>query len=131
MPHDFANFVSEPVTLAIIGCSQRGRRYAAFALQEPTFCKVVAIAEPHLKTHQVMTEAHSMDKTLVFESYEHLLKASADTLQATGKRLADAVIITVDAHVACQGSEEQTRTFANGALQLPLVLAALVRRLSL
>ena len=36
-----------------------------------------------------------------------------------------------DAHVACLGSEEQTRTFANGALQLPLVLVALVRRLSL
>ncbi|KAH9899731.1 streptomycin biosynthesis protein StrI [Cubamyces lactineus] len=95
MPHDFARFATEPVTLAIVGCGQRGRGYAAYALQEPTLCKVVAIAEPRPKTRKIMSETYSIDKTLVFETYEDLLKASADTLQTIGKRLADAVVIAV------------------------------------
>ncbi|KAI0332682.1 streptomycin biosynthesis protein StrI [Cubamyces sp. BRFM 1775] len=99
MPHDFATLATEPVTIAIVGCGHRGRVYAAYALQEPTLCKVVAIAEPRLKARKTMSETYSIDKTLVFEAYKDLLKASADTLQTTGRRLADAVVITVQDHL--------------------------------
>ncbi|KAJ8482652.1 hypothetical protein ONZ51_g5226 [Trametes cubensis] len=99
MPNDFAIFAAGPVTLAIVGCGQRGRGYAAYTLQEPTLCKLVAIAEPRLQTRQTMRETYSLDKNLVFETYEDLLKASADKLQTTGKRFADAVIITVQDHL--------------------------------
>ncbi|KAI0638324.1 streptomycin biosynthesis protein StrI [Trametes polyzona] len=100
MPHDIqAMFATEPVTLAIVGCGQRGRAYAAYALQEPTLCKVVAIAEPLVKTRGIVAEAHSVDKTLVFETWQDLLKASADTIQTIGKRLADAVVIAVQDHM--------------------------------
>ncbi|OSD04383.1 streptomycin biosynthesis protein StrI [Trametes coccinea BRFM310] len=95
MPYDFSRFMTEPVKLAIVGCGQRGRGYAAYALQEPTLCKVVAIAEPRPKTRRIMAETYSVDNTLVFETYEDLLKASADTIQTIGTRLADAVVIAV------------------------------------
>ena len=36
----------EPITLAVIGCGQRGKKYAVYATREPTKCKIVAIAEP-------------------------------------------------------------------------------------
>lgn len=68
-------------------------------MQEPTLCKVVAIAEPRPKTRGIVAEAHAVDGTLVFESYEDLLKASADTIQTIGKRLADAVVIAVQDHL--------------------------------
>ena len=42
-----------------------------------------------------MSEAHLVDKTLVFESWQDLLKASEETINTVGKRLADAVIIAV------------------------------------
>ncbi|KAH9850726.1 streptomycin biosynthesis protein StrI [Lenzites betulinus] len=99
MASELARFATEPVTLAIVGCGQRGRGYAAWAMQEPTLAKVVAIAEPMPKTRAIMAEAHSVDKTLVFETYEDLLKASADTLQTIGRRLADAVVIAVQDHM--------------------------------
>ena len=69
--------------------------YASYALQEPTKCKVVAIAEPRPLTQKTVAAAHAVDKTLVFESWQDLLKASADTIQTIGKRLADAVVIAV------------------------------------
>jgi predicted dehydrogenase len=64
-------------------------------LQEPTQCKVVAIAEPRPKTRELFAEAHSVDQTLVFDTWQELLEASADTIKTVGKRLADAVIVAV------------------------------------
>ncbi|KAH9943312.1 streptomycin biosynthesis protein StrI [Epithele typhae] len=97
MPHEFGSFApsTEPLTLAIVGCGQRGRAYALYALEDPSACKIVAIAEPRPVTRKLMAETYSVDKTLVFDDWKDLLKASADTLQAIGKRLADAVIIAV------------------------------------
>ena len=82
--------------------------YASYALQEPTLCKVVAIAEPRPMTQKLMAEAHAVDKTLVFETWQDLLKASAETIQTIGKRLADAVIISVQDHM----HQEVTLAFA-------------------
>ncbi|GJE84491.1 Gfo/Idh/MocA family oxidoreductase [Phanerochaete sordida] len=84
-----------PLTLAIIGCGQRGRAYTDYALQEPTACKVVAIAEIRPKTRNLFAQAHSVDKTLVFDDWKELHKASAETIKAVGTRLADAVIVAV------------------------------------
>ncbi|KZT65989.1 NAD(P)-binding protein [Daedalea quercina L-15889] len=92
---DIASYSNEPVTVAIVGCGNRGKAYSAYAIAEPTKCKVVAIAEPRPKTRKLMAEAHLVDKTLVFESWQDLLKASEETVNTVGKRLADAVIIAV------------------------------------
>ena len=55
-----------------------------------------------------MADAHFVDKTLVFEDYRDLLKASAETIQTIGKRLADAVLVTVQDRM----HEEVTIAFA-------------------
>ncbi|KAF9222094.1 NAD(P)-binding protein [Gyrodon lividus] len=88
-----------PITLAIVGCGQRGENYAIYALDQPHQCKVVAIAEPRLKTRTLFAKAHSIDKTLVFNTYQDLLQASAETIETVGKRLADAVIVAVQDHM--------------------------------
>ncbi|KIP12647.1 hypothetical protein PHLGIDRAFT_61187 [Phlebiopsis gigantea 11061_1 CR5-6] len=88
-------FGTEPITLAIVGCGQRGINYAVYALQEPTKCKVVAIAEPRPKTRQNFAQAHSVDGTLIFNSWQELHQASAETIKTVGTRLADAVLVCV------------------------------------
>lgn len=70
-----------------------------YALQEPSRCKVVAIAEPRLQTRKAFAQAHSVDQTLVFNTWEDLLQASAETIKTVGKRLADGVIIAVHDHM--------------------------------
>ncbi|KAI9513179.1 streptomycin biosynthesis protein StrI [Russula earlei] len=86
---------AEPVTLAIIGCGQRGRAYAGYAILQPLKCKVVAIAEPRPKTRALFADRYGVDGRLAFESWERFHKASAEAIQAAGKRLADAVIVAV------------------------------------
>ncbi|KAF9008907.1 hypothetical protein BDQ17DRAFT_1388604 [Cyathus striatus] len=75
---------TEPITLAVVGCGQRGKAYATYALASPTLCKVVAIAEPRPKTQQHFAHLHNVDNTL--------------TIATVGKRLADAVVIAVQDH---------------------------------
>ena len=69
--------------------------YAAYALTDPDECRVVAIADPRPHARQSMADAHSLDPTLVFNSWKELHAASADTIKTIGKRLADAVIVAV------------------------------------
>lgn len=112
MGQDILSLGTEPLTLVVIGCGQRGsvcispackhvaadfrpEAYASYALQEPTACKVVAIAEPRPKTRSLFQQAHSVDKTLIFNSWQELHQASAETIKTVGKRLADAVIVAV------------------------------------
>lgn len=90
---------SEPVTLAVVGCGQRGKAYTEYALQSPERCKVVAIAEPRPKTQKHFARRHSIDETLVFTTWQDLHAASAETISIIGKRLADAVIIAVQDHM--------------------------------
>ena len=42
-----------------------------------------------------MVDVHNVDKTLVFDSWEKLHKASAEMLKTIGTRLADAIVIAV------------------------------------
>ncbi|KAJ7591318.1 hypothetical protein C8J56DRAFT_559500 [Mycena floridula] len=86
---------SEPITLAVIGCGQRGKAYSKYALKCPEKCKVVAIAEPRSKTRKAFSQRHSVDQTLVFSTWRELHAASAETIGTIGKRLADAVLIAV------------------------------------
>ncbi|KAJ7283791.1 hypothetical protein C8J57DRAFT_1121543 [Mycena rebaudengoi] len=88
-----------PVTLAIIGCGQRGKAYAGYALQCPEFCKVVAIAEPRPKTQKHFAGLHSVDGTLVFNTWQELHAASEETMNTIGRRLADAVVVAVQDHM--------------------------------
>ncbi|KAI5120934.1 hypothetical protein M0805_002914 [Coniferiporia weirii] len=93
---------SVPVTLAVIGCGQRGKAYTEYALRAPDKCKVVAIAEPRPKTREAMATAHSVDASLVFHTWQDFHAASAETLKTVGKRLADAVIVAVQDQMHCE-----------------------------
>ncbi|KAH7887870.1 hypothetical protein F5I97DRAFT_1806497 [Phlebopus sp. FC_14] len=86
---------TEPITLIVVGCGQRGTSYAAYALSEPHNCKVVAIAQPRSKTRELFAQSHNVDETLVFNTWQDLLRASSETIQTVGKRLADAVIVAL------------------------------------
>ena len=87
----------EPITLAVVGCGQRGKvctsswaagsligsfltlvfqAYSEYALQEPSQCKVVAIAEPRPNTRDNFAKAWSVDASLVFNTWEELLKVT-------------------------------------------------------
>ncbi|THV08708.1 NAD(P)-binding protein [Dendrothele bispora CBS 962.96] len=89
----------EPVTVVVIGCGQRGKAYARYALLSPEACKIVAIAEPRPQTRSRFAAQHNVDKTLVFSDWKELHAASAETINTVGKRLADAVIICVQDHM--------------------------------
>ncbi|KAG9006132.1 hypothetical protein FRB94_000957 [Tulasnella sp. JGI-2019a] len=82
-------------TLAVIGAGQRGKRYAEYALANPNLCRVVAVAEPRLKTREIFTQRHSIPADRVFADYKDLLVCSTGLLQETRKRIADAVIVAV------------------------------------
>jgi predicted dehydrogenase len=73
--------------------------YSVYALQAPDKCKVVAIAEPRPKTQKKFAAAHKVDGTLVFNTWQELQAASSETIKTTGKRLADAVIVSVLDHL--------------------------------
>lgn len=61
----------------------------------PDKCRVVAIAEPLPETRKAFTKAHGIDDTLAFTTWEHLLEASEQSIVTADKRLADAVLVTV------------------------------------
>ncbi|KIK65414.1 hypothetical protein GYMLUDRAFT_239950 [Collybiopsis luxurians FD-317 M1] len=90
--------IHEPVTVIVIGCGQRGKAYGKYALKSDA-CKVVAIAEPRPQTRKLYAEQHKVDETLVFNTWQELHAASADTIKTVGKRLADAVVIAVQDHM--------------------------------
>jgi predicted dehydrogenase len=56
---------------------------------------VVAIAEPRIQSRALFANRYGVDGSLVFETWEQLHKASAKSIQTTGKRPADAVIVAV------------------------------------
>jgi predicted dehydrogenase len=64
-------------------------------LDEPDKCKVIALAEPRPKTQKNFAAVHGVDRTLVFNTWQELHTASAETIKTIGKRLADAVIVSL------------------------------------
>lgn len=75
------------------------KSYAAYAVNEPSKCKIVAIAEPRPRTRKNFARMHLVDDTLVFNTWQDLCKASAETINTVGKRLADAVVVAVQDHM--------------------------------
>jgi predicted dehydrogenase len=51
------------------------------------------------KTQKHFAALHKVDDTLVFDTWQDLLAASAETISTIGKRLADAVVIAVQDHL--------------------------------
>lgn len=66
-----------------------------YSILEPSKCKVVAIAEPRSQTRAQFADRYGVDNGLTFETWEQFHKASVESIQKVGKRLADAVIIAV------------------------------------
>ncbi|KAG6890882.1 hypothetical protein C0995_000839 [Termitomyces sp. Mi166 len=91
-----------PVTIAVIGCGQRGKNYSRYAQLRPDACTIVAIAEPRPNTQAVFAKEHSIDPTLVFNDWNDLFAASAESIATVGHRLADAVIVAVQDHMHLQ-----------------------------
>lgn len=89
-PHIFCSKLNLTLLLNVLW-----QNYSRYAISHPGQCKVVAIAEPRPATRKQFAEQHHVDQSLVFETWEQLLAASQDTLDATGRRLADAVLVTV------------------------------------
>ncbi len=56
---------------------------------------MVAIAEPRSQTRALFADRFGVDSSLVFETWQQFHKASAETIQTAGKRLADAVIVAL------------------------------------
>lgn len=83
------------VTLAIIGCGQRGNAYATYAKVFPSACKIVAIAEPRSEARAAFAQNYGVDRSLVFKDWREFLDASRDTVKTIGRRLADAVVVCV------------------------------------
>ncbi|KAK7049649.1 hypothetical protein VNI00_005680 [Paramarasmius palmivorus] len=73
--------------------------YAKYAFRNPEACKIVAVAEPRPEPRLRFVEKYRIDGTLTFNSWQDLHAASAETIKAIGKRLADAVLIAVQDHL--------------------------------
>jgi len=71
--------------------------------------KVVAMAEPRPKTRERFAATHKVDSKLVFEDWKDLVAASDEALKDVGKRLADAVLVSVQDHLHA----EVTAAFAS------------------
>jgi hypothetical protein len=71
--------------------------YAEYTLDNPEKRKVVAIAGPRRKMREIFIR--ELNRILVFNTWQYLLKASAETIQTIGKCFVDAVIVAV--HAIC------------------------------
>lgn len=78
------------------------KAYSRYASLAPNECKIVAIAEPRPKTREEFAANHGVPAERAFHTWQDLLSASAGSLARTGKRLADAVLITVQDHMHCE-----------------------------
>lgn len=78
------------------------KAYARYASLSPDECKVVTIAEPRPKTREIFASKHGVPAEYVFNTWQDLHNATAESLLKTGKRLADAVIIAVQDNLHCE-----------------------------
>lgn len=72
---------------AINKCTLDLQTYASYALTNPSLCKVVAVAEPRNQTRTLFVSEHAIPPQNVFTDWKDLV--------ASGCRLADAVVVTV------------------------------------
>lgn len=73
-----------PVTLAVLGCGERGSTYARWAVEHPGRARVVAVAEPHSARRDALADEARVVGTARFASWQECLAAG---------RLADAALV--------------------------------------
>ncbi|MFN3982071.1 MAG: Gfo/Idh/MocA family protein, partial [Caldilinea sp.] len=86
--------MSRPIELVVIGAGSRGgRAYASYALRHPDEVRIVGVAEPDPIRREQLAEAHDIDDSHCFTTWEDLVAAG---------QLADgAIVATQDQmHVA-------------------------------
>ena len=69
--------------------------YASYALIAPQKCKIVAIAEPRIKTRRDMANTYSLNEDVVYTTWQELHSASSKAMETSGSRIADAIVIAV------------------------------------
>lgn len=60
------------LTAIVAGYGSRGSRYASFALEHPEQLEIVAVADPNPTRQKTAKELHSLDDSMVFDSWEQL-----------------------------------------------------------
>ena len=60
------------LTAIVAGYGSRGSRYASFAVQHPEQLEIVAVADPNPTRQKTAKELHSLDDSMVFDSWEQL-----------------------------------------------------------
>ena len=84
--------MTQPISLIILGAGNRGRVYADYALRNPQAAQVAAVAEPRPEYRQALAQAHDLDETRIFSSWQAVTERD---------KFADAVVIaTPDAQHA-------------------------------
>lgn len=62
--------IKRQVTAIVLGCGQRGRGYARFALDLPGWLKIVGVADPVAHRRNRLAEEHGiMDKSLILDDW--------------------------------------------------------------
>jgi predicted dehydrogenase len=85
------------VDIIVVGAGMRGLGYIQFAKHFPERCRVVGVAEPREWYRNKVAKEFDVPKENVFESWEDLV--------ATGKKLADAVLLCTQDHMHVEPAE--------------------------
>ena len=83
------SYISKPISILLIGCGNRGKIYASYALDHPSLASLVGLADPRAHVRKLMVSLHSstIDPTKIFSNYKEILSLPS--------RIADAVIIAL------------------------------------
>jgi len=63
---------TNPITTIVIGCGNRGRVYSAYALENPSKMKVVAIAEPRPWFRSDMATRFNLQQNQLFQDWKEI-----------------------------------------------------------
>lgn len=74
----------KPVDIVIVGAGDRGRTYAAYALEHPERARIIGVAEPREYYRTRMADEHDIPDEHVFEGWQEAARCS---------RFADAAVI--------------------------------------
>ncbi|MBR1632737.1 MAG: Gfo/Idh/MocA family oxidoreductase [Bacteroidales bacterium] len=79
------------ISVIIVGCGNRGSVYARYAEKFPAAMKVVGVADPQDHRRKRLGDKHGVPDEMRFADFKDLF--------ATGKKLADAVVIATPDHL--------------------------------
>lgn len=78
-----------PVTILIVGAGDRGTIYSTYALERPSLCTVVAVADRMASRRRRMASAHRIVPDMVFSDWRDIRDSGVD------ERLSKAVVIAL------------------------------------